>query len=688
MSDLRANNHDWFADKGSQLVFDKIKELCDSGVMRSNHRKRIGLDMDGRLTIDSIVIPHSLLSHFFACAYAIKSINSKESKKFPFKGIKYDIITNGQLLSLIEHRDGFKELYLDESLHCLNGPARYNAADNVQEYYVYGKLHREEGPAQNTEDKRIYALDGERLSLLEFIQANPLSEKITRFRGNGKYTIYKWQEYAVVCGLDNTTALLRKHSGAVEEDGLIIEAISENLDDYQVLYYNEMGNVGGPMYTFIRSLGRWDHNSAEDSFREIESQTDDSVTTLHYSRDTNELAVQSSVFNETFDIRIDLSFNKDIVKSILPDVFVKRDRYGRKHCIDGPAVLTPSGKSQYHLHGVHITQEAFDSASLEKKTGMLYWTDEQGQFHNNNWLPAKILPTGESHYYHHGLLHSDIFPAIEIPGDGFHLGVYYLYGNEVSAEEFSNFRPEPREISFWKDGKLHRKDAPARIRFSEDGSNIKEYWSNGQQLAFVSDQIPKNPLVAVARQDNSNMTIPKLILKTDKLGNPSLKDKIEQEKGAKMNVKFIRPGASNSNAGDSRKDQIFSGAKLGAKKGVIRVASEKASAALASHLPMSDSIAMKRLVQLSLLLVSAELVERLPGGVGDKIGLDQSRRESFSGLSRFVSGEVLGRDAVNIVTTLAPTLLDALKQLSTSDIAEAAQSMTVQEAQYAEVTAG
>ena len=92
------------------------------------------------------------------------------------------------------------------------------------------------------------------------------------------------------------------------------------------------------------------------------------------------------------------------------------------------------------------------------------------------------------------------------------------------------------------------------------------------------------------------------------------------------------------------------------------------------------------LVQLMILLTSAELVERLPNSVGDKIGLSEDRRESFGGLSRFVSGEILGTKAVDIVTDLAPTLLDALRTMSATDIQSAAQTMVVEEQE--EVTLG
>lgn len=755
--DLHTTPWQWWADSDASLILEKISEICESGVMRSDYRKRIGLNEEGMLTIDGELVPHKLIAHFIKSAYSIKIHNAEITDKFPFNGTKYEILIDGKTLSLIDHSDGFEEIYLDKKLHCTNGPARYNRKQGLAEYYVDGILHREEGPAIEAENKRVFALEGNRLSLLEFIMQNPATAVTHGYRGHGEYTVYRWQDYAVVRGLDGTEALLRKTTDNPEPDNFLIHLVSERLDDYQVLYYNETGYLVEPIFNMMRSLGSWDYNTWQ-TFSEIKNQEDDSCTTLYYDIVDNELSFSSSLFTEDVNIKLDVGFERPFDDRAFPNMFVKRDLNGRKHCAEGPAVLTPSGKKEYHLHGVRVTRASFERVKFEPETGAYYWTDEQGQLHNSAWLPARIFPNGELHYYHHGLRHSDIFPAIEVPGPNFEMGTYFLYGNEVTPEEFNNYRAALKEIAFLENEKRHRLNGPARITFREDGTYVKEhyvhgvlhnsegparvssdggfeyikdgvkhredgpaywspkdnrlefyvngvkhndrgpaviadtengrtfeFWKSGKKIGVTFSETSNGSLDILAKQGLKTMAIPKLKLKTDKLGNPSVKE-VSNEKGAKMSVKFVRPGAAPSDSNDSRKDQILSGTKLGLKKGAIRVTSDKAATALAGYLPMQDNAAMQRLVQLMLLLGSAELIERMPASVGEKIGLDQARRDSFGGLTRYVSGEILGKDAVQIVTTLAPTLLDALRQLSASDIAEAANSMVVEEVQHEVVT--
>lgn len=141
----------------------------------------------------------------------------------------------------------------------------------------------------------------------------------------------------------------------------------------------------------------------------------------------------------------------------------------------------------------------------------------------------------------------------------------------------------------------------------------------------------------------------------------------------KMATKQINHGESQATGEDTRLRQIGEGFKAGGKKGVVRAGTRKLASKLTEMVDLKDNLVADKFAQLALLLGSAEIVERLPSGVSAKVGLDADRREHVGGLFRFVAGENLGRDALELASIIAPILLDKLQGVSTEDLLEMAE---------------
>lgn len=143
--------------------------------------------------------------------------------------------------------------------------------------------------------------------------------------------------------------------------------------------------------------------------------------------------------------------------------------------------------------------------------------------------------------------------------------------------------------------------------------------------------------------------------------------------GERMEVKTLKHGEAKATTADSRFRQVASGTKLGLQKAALRIGSQKAAEKIVETASPTDNVVVQRIVQLALLLGTAELAERLPDGAASKVGLNEERRQGYGGLARYVAGETLGRDAVDIVSFVAPMLLENLQGISAEDITDLTQ---------------
>ena len=134
-----------------------------------------------------------------------------------------------------------------------------------------------------------------------------------------------------------------------------------------------------------------------------------------------------------------------------------------------------------------------------------------------------------------------------------------------------------------------------------------------------------------------------------------------------------------SDTQNTRGAQFLSGGKTGLKKGAIKVVSEKVAQKVVSALPIPAKKPVERMAQLGLLMGAAELLRQTPDKIGSKIGLTPERLAAAGREAYEMSGEIVGRDAVNLAQHFAPMIAETLKQLaqadvSTEDLAETATS--------------
>lgn len=685
MSNIQVDNG-WKIEPERSEILTIIDDLCDPNTLPSIRRKRITTDEFGKICVDNKQIPYECLPYFFEKTYSIKTINPLTSTKADFCGIKYDIIIYDKIYSYMDHTSGAKQFLKDKQLHCQVGPADISADGKYKAYYAEGILHRVDGPAIVGPDDKTsaYALYGQKLSLYDFIQANKDASTSIGHRGEASYTITYWRDYAAVLGLDGTKVLLKKSNIRLNADTFLLELISRPLKNYEVMSYTHLSKQISPIYNFIRASGPWIYDTDAQKSRLLVKEP--SVkTNLTFDKEYYNLSLETNEIGPDNELNIDLGFINN--KEIFPHIFIKRDKLGKKHCADGPAVRTMSGKEYYYIYGVLLTKEEFETKRHDVDKNIYYWTNNFNELSNPSIAcPAEIHPNGAKYHYLDGKLHNDIFPSIEMPGEDFVLNRYFIFGNEVSPDEFIHYRWVDKEISFIDEKNLlHREDGPAHIRFNENGEMIKKYFYHGKLLNSNEQMIE---YCLNKKNINQDKGLDSVEVKL-KLKNPIPKSAIKtysvKTKGEPMNVKTIKAGQTGSDASDTRMQQVGSGAKLGLKKGALKITSEKAAQALSTVLPIPQSVPTERLVQLILLIGAGEIVDRLPDGLASKVGLNSDRRTEFSGVARYVSGEILGRDAVNIVHSFAPMLLDAVRQMSAEDIADLVEDQQTIEAANHEI---
>lgn len=120
----------------------------------------------------------------------------------------------------------------------------------------------------------------------------------------------------------------------------------------------------------------------------------------------------------------------------------------------------------------------------------------------------------------------------------------------------------------------------------------------------------------------------------------------------------------------TRKEQLFNGFKLGFKKGVVNNTSKLAAEKLVEMTPFADNKMVERFAQICLTLGTAELIERMPDGMANKLGITEESRKNNAHLLRYTAGDGIGRDLVDLVADLLPLFTDAIKMLSESEIAD------------------
>jgi hypothetical protein len=90
------------------------------------------------------------------------------------------------------------------------------------------------------------------------------------------------------------------------------------------------------------------------------------------------------------------------------------------------------------------------------------WKDKEGRYHRDGDLPAVINKNGTMIFYQHGKFHRD--------------------GDKPAAVEIFG---QIKELSWWKDGQVHRDNGPAVISSYSYGEKSIEYAKNDERLKRI-----------------------------------------------------------------------------------------------------------------------------------------------------------------------------------------------------------
>jgi hypothetical protein len=567
---------------------------------------RISLGRNDSILLDGEEIPYEFLPK----AFDVLSESSRYSREAGVQKISKSISVGEKKFTYHRYTNGDSNFTLNGALHCSSGPALI--VGGRTEFYNNGGLHNTRGPAIKDGDSEFYYLDGRQVSLSELIEKSPHSEHSWGCRGNQSFYISKLNDHAVIRGLDGTVALLKKSNEGNSVDDFLLEVVGSRLPGYRVIMYENIGPKLRPIYKYLaKDKASWRTDFYTHASWISYRATEGSFASLCLDKDTHKLSFKVTLPDETRrEWRLDYSFDDPMPPNderSFPQIEINRDSSGRLSSRDGPAIKI---------------------------------RDTLGNIRR-----------------------------------------FYIDGLQISEDEFGHF-DEVQNAIVYKDtnGRTHRTDGPAIIDFNKQ-ENPARYWFEDGVLIDGPETLDSREII-----NSTGTTMPTytdLNVKQNDMQNKfeeALKRVAKKANAAKsgsnnlggdgMEIKTTKYGDARASTSDSRVKQVTSGAKLGLQKAALRIGTKKVAEKIVEAASPTDNVVIQRIVQLALLLGTAELAERLPDGAASKVGLTEERREGYGGLARYVAGETLGRDAVDIVGFVAPMLLDKLQGISAEEIAE------------------
>ena len=155
-------------------------------------------------------------------------------------------------------------------------------------------------------------------------------------------------------------------------------------------------------------------------------------------------------------------------------------KHGLLHKEDGPAVIDKDGTKKWYLNGIEYSKKEFEKEiCIELKyprtdpLGNQVWRNKKGKYHREDG-PAVIDKDGTKKWYLNGIRHNLNGPAV-IYNDGFK--EYWIDGEEFTKEQFEeiiNVDPEEKsEIDYDMDGlPIEKPDGTKKWYF--DGTELTE----------------------------------------------------------------------------------------------------------------------------------------------------------------------------------------------------------------------
>jgi hypothetical protein len=372
----------------------------------------------------------------------------------------------------------------------------------------------------------------------------------------------------------------------------------------------------------------------------------------------------------------------DSPKENHPSVFyLDRDlvcyhKSGLLHRTDGPAVKGSGREDAYWLFGVQVSKE--EHSRFNPNENSISFLDKKGYLHRDDG-PAliKFYPDGKiiKKWFKHG-----VCTAVDSSS---RLRESFQSKTKETESEMSR-TIKPKKITTPKVKVLKMNDVPkipiTALQEDEIRSIRELYAANASAFAPYKQAI-KETAEAIGRLRLGNEEYERMVRELH--GSKDRQKKEERKAPMTMDNKIIRSAPDTSG---TRTEQFVEGFKFGFKKGTINNGTELFAKKIVSYTSHEGNEWIERFVQFTTLIGMAELIRRMPDGVAEKMRFDEQARLDAVSMLRYIGGENVGGDIVDIIAAVLPTLLDIVKDISTEELNELAEQMEKNQQQEQEMS--
>jgi hypothetical protein len=596
----------------------------------------------------------------------------------------------------------------DGKMHAKNAPAK-----RTKDYMVFmenGELHRKDGPAIDTGGFKtdVYALNGKIVDYTNFVINSPLSKQTVLFgRKQSKINVSTLNDQKVI-QIGNHKWFLEKRPAAlqIKSPGIsqaIIRSMYKDFPDYEMISYQ------APDFTFRKIQDLLNEIAKRGPFADLRTSTNLTTGKAKFTGSLKENGITNFELvlepaENTARLTLTNEFgNEDILNARLDGIIEAGDDvteldidYGELDKILEDLYPTKTKTPEvYRLFGCEVSEKHYKTAQFSEETHSYFWQDDKQLLHSPDAdHPALIYSDGNVEYYDHGYLHNEKGPAIfNVKNPG--IKEFWIHGRELSLDEFIHYVAKEKAVVFTQKGLRHRTDGPAVIKFEkiqEAHTSREEYWENG----FKKPNPVYDNTIPVDLTENSTATTITIDPNQEPVwsngtttGNVSIGDGwtiITEEVFPEDNVMATdKLERGQPDLSGSRVSQIWEGGVFGFKRGLVNTSTRLAAEKIVEMAPIEEheEVAAK-LVQIILLMLSAEAINYIPDTMAEKIKLDYETQQEAVSFLRTTCGENIGRDLLNLSASILPHVKDLLVNWSAEEITEFTTEVKKQTAETTE----
>jgi hypothetical protein len=356
-----------------------------------------------------------------------------------------------------------------------------SVSNGVIKYTLDGKYHRDNGPAVEDKDCKLWYKNG--VLHRDGGPAIQYTNGEIQWVKNGK--IHREDGPAIISGersywyLDNLNLTEAQFNERIKEKNkpIVPEPIVEmKVNDVGTIYYK---------------LGNKYHREDGPAIEHKDGKKEWFIDGIRHRTDGPAYENPASKCKEWF---INGIRHRDGGPAIETATYAHWYKNGKLHREDGPAADYNSGSKQWFLDGIEYTEADFKKKTGPKSTmhvdgeGNEIWSIN-GIIHREDG-PAVEYVNGDKTWYHDGKIHRSDGPAYE-GADGtktwYSNGQFHRVGGPAHEGAAGN-------KAWWIRGKRHRLDGPARILIDENKNILQEWHIDGIQCSeeqFKEAILPK-----------------------------------------------------------------------------------------------------------------------------------------------------------------------------------------------------